>query len=168
MCFQSAPIRYDDLVLEDIPDLIAMIRGVFLEFMAPAYTQEGVDYFLSGLEPAAIVTRLSSEDRFIIVARDNTTIVGAVEVKNHTHISLLFTAKDYHQKGIAKELLRLAITRCRETLPSLESITLNSSAYAQPVYQRLGFEPTGSQQERNGMIFTPMAMALTLPSLSET
>lgn len=156
----AAPLRYADLLPGDIPGLVAMIRDVFFEFMAPAYTEEGIAYFLSGLEPAALSARLASEDRFMLVAKDGDILAGAVEVRGHSHISLLFTAKDYHRRGIAKELVRLAVSRCREALPSLTAVTLNSSAFALPVYQRLGFRPTGPRQERNRMVFTPMALKL--------
>ena len=37
-----------------------------------------------------------------------------------------------------------------------EEMTVNSSPYAVPAYQKLGFEATEAQQLKDGIIYTPM------------
>ena len=41
-------------------------------------------------------------------------------------------------------------------IPSNVPVTVNSSLYAVPVYQRLGFEADSPPQRRNGLDFVPM------------
>jgi predicted GNAT family N-acyltransferase len=69
---------------------------------------------------------------------------------------LLFVDKSYHKRGIAKELLRIAITDIHETYSEAEEITINSSPYAVRIYERLGFIATDSMQEKDGIIYLPM------------
>ena len=45
-------------------------------------------------------------------------------------------------------------------------MTVNSSPYAVPVYHKLGFKDTGSEQMVNGLRFTPMELN-TIPVLSD-
>lgn len=43
-----------------------------------------------------------------------------------------------------------------------EIMTVNSSPYAVPVYEKLGFHATGSEQTVNGLRFTPMERVMEL------
>jgi len=39
-------------------------------------------------------------------------------------------------------------------------VTLNSSFYAVKAYEQMGFVITGEQQEKDGIVFIPMALTL--------
>ncbi|WP_259330455.1 GNAT family N-acetyltransferase, partial [Phocaeicola vulgatus] len=57
---------------------------------------------------------------------------------NGKHISLFFIKPEYHRHGLGKKLFHYAST----LHPSIET-TVNSSTYAIPFYQSLGFAVVG-------------------------
>jgi predicted GNAT family N-acyltransferase len=50
---------------------------------------------------------------------------------------------------------------CHANTPELSEISVNSSAYAVPIYEKLGFRPVGNEQVKNGIAFIPMVLKLT-------
>ena len=144
----------------------ALVGRVFNEFVAPDYSPEGVEEFFKFAAPAALRNR-DGDTHIVLLAEEKTELAGVLEARDCKHISLLFVEKGFHRKGIAKELLRLAIRECRKRLPDLRSVTVNSSPFAIPAYRKMGFLETGPSREVNGIIFVPMVCALDelLPSL---
>jgi len=82
-------------------------------------------------------------------------------MRDYNHVSLLFVARDYQRKGIAKELLNQAIQICQGYKPQLLEISVNSSSFAVPIYEKLGFYRVGERQVRNGIGFIPMILNLS-------
>ncbi len=137
-----------------------VVIRTFNEFVAPGYSAEGLSSFYQYVTPEALEKRLF-EGHFILVAFDTEakTIVGAIEVRNHNHISLLFVDKAYHRQRIARQLFGRALNNCYRWSPiraMSEGITVNSSPYAVPIYEKLGFKKTGDEQVKNGIRFVPM------------
>ena len=66
------------------------------------------------------------------------------------HIALFFVQEQYQGRGIGKALFRWVSSAAAGPL------TVNSSPYAEKIYQRLGFLPTGPEQVRDGIRYTPM------------
>ena len=94
-------------------------------------------------------------EQVVLVAEQDSDLVGVIEMLNCDHIAMLFVST--RRKGIAKELIRGALAECRRRRPGVNRITVNSSPFAEPVYSRMGFRATGPLQEKNGIIFVPMA-----------
>jgi predicted GNAT family N-acyltransferase len=59
-------------------------------------------------------------------------------------------------KGIGRCLLSHAIALCQQERPDLSEVEVHSSPWAVPVYGRLGFRPTGPEQEQCGIRYTRM------------
>ena len=53
-----------------------------------------------------------------------------------------------------------ALGICLNSKPDLQQIDVNSSLYAEPVYEKLGFRQTGAEQVKNGIRFIPMVLDL--------
>ncbi len=138
-----------------------MVARVFNEFVAPGYSAQGVQEFMKYAAPDALLTRAQLH-HFTLLATAQDRVVGMIEVRNHNHISMLFVEKSFQRQGIAAELLRKALDICRAHNPDLTEISVNSSPYAVPVYERLGFRQEKPEQVINGIRFIPMI--LTLPS----
>ena len=81
-------------------------------------------------------------------------------LRNLTHISLLFVKKSHHKRGIAKELLRLAIEYILKVNPDVQEITVNSSPYAVEIYNKLEFIATDDMLEKDGILFKLMKKSL--------
>ncbi len=144
----------------DLLQVTQLVTKVFNQFEAPEYYPEGVSNFLRYNDVDAFRKRISI-NHFVLVARNGETIVGAIEVQNNDHICLLFVDAAYHQQGIGKTLLRAALARCVKNDPKVDEITVNSSPFAVPIYQRLGFVANGGEKVQDGIRFIPMTLSLT-------
>lgn len=135
----------------------SLVEKVFHEFVAPDYEAHGIEAFFKFASPLALAQR-AGPDQVVIVAEQGPDLAGIIEVRNCEHIALLFVS--LRGKGIAKELISRSIEECRKRRPGLKRITVNSSPFAEPIYSRMGFRPTGPFQKKKGITFEPMARDL--------
>ena len=70
---------------------------------------------------------------------------------NRKHICCFFVKAQYHRQGIGKSLWEYLLNNSEN-----EEFTVNSSPYAVPVYHKLGFVDTDSEQLTDGIRYTPM------------
>jgi len=132
---------------------------VFNEFIAPEFSLEGVHEFQRYIQPNALLAR-SHANHFTVIGVVQDQVVGMIEVRDYSHISLLFVAPEYHRQGIAKTLWHKALQICLTNEPELLEVSVNSSPYAALIYEKLGFRRIGDKQVRNGITFIPMVMNL--------
>lgn len=137
-----------------------LVARSFNEFIAPGFPEEGIEEFFKYANPRSLGKR-SEGSHFVLVAEIEGIIAGMVEVREVRHISMLFVDKAHHGKGIGRELVRLAIERIMSEQPSSENVTVYSSRFAVPFYERLGFTKTSEEKTIYGVVHIPMA--LTLP-----
>jgi len=155
----SETFTYRQMKAEDFLEVSNFVTGVFNGLIALEFSSEGVQEFHRYVEPTAFRAR-SQTNHFSLIALAQTKIVGVIEMRDYNHVSLLFVAQDYQRKGIAKELLNQAIQICQEYEPQTSEISINSSSFAVPIYEKLGFYRVGERQVRNGIGFTPMILKL--------
>lgn len=136
-----------------------LVLESFEEFIRHEYSQEGIDEFRRYAQPEALALR-SRADHCVLVATLTDRIAGVIEIRQHDHISLLFVDRRLQRKGIAKDLLQKALEVMRTAKPDLERVTVNSSRYGVPVYEKLGFHQTGPERTVNGIAFIPMVLRL--------
>ncbi|MDJ0707229.1 MAG: GNAT family N-acetyltransferase [Leptolyngbyaceae cyanobacterium MO_188.B28] len=152
-------LTYRPLSTKDILEVSELAARVFNQFVAPDYASEGVQEFHRYIQPSAFRARAQT-NHFSLITLEQGKVVGVIEMRGHNHISLLFVAPEFQRQGIAKELLRRALQICRANDPRLSKISVNSSSYAAPIYERLGFRRAGEKQVRNGISFLPMVLKL--------
>ena len=136
-----------------------LIKKVYDEFVSIDYTKEGNDFFYDGIKPSHIADRQSKQIN-ILVAMDDSQIVGMIEVRNNNTISLLFVNKDYQGKGIAGNLFREALKIYKQRNPNLDKFYVHASPFSIPIYKKLGFVETDVMQEENGIKYLPMEMTI--------
>lgn len=136
-----------------------LVARSFNEFIAPDFAEEGIEEFFNYANPRSLAKR-SEGSHFVLVAEADGEIVGMIEVREMSHISMLFVDKAHHGKGIGRELLRLALEHIKSESSPPEEITVNSSRFAVPFYQSLGFAKTSEEKTINGVVHIPMALAL--------
>ena len=153
--YQIIPINTDTSSIEKAMNLV---WGVFLEFEAPEYSDEGIREFKNFITPQAVESRIANAELFVWGCFDGNKIVGVIATRPPCHISLLFVDKAYHRKGIAKALYQTVMGHYRDNSDYTE-MTVNSSPYALEAYRRLGFLDTDSEQTVNGLRFIPMKHA---------
>jgi GNAT superfamily N-acetyltransferase len=115
---------------------------------AASFARENDETGLRGFIGAGIVYHVAEEDG---------TIVGFIAVRQASHLFHMFVDKAHHRKGIAKALWAVARQAALDA-GNPGYFTVNSSNYAVPVYEALGFVRTEPMQCKNGIKYNPMKL----------
>ena len=142
----------------DLKQALDLVNRVFSEFVAVDYSEQGNKTFNDYLKIKydEVLNDTQTGRKKIWGYYQNGEIIGVVAIRDTSHIALMFVDKQHHRKGISK-LLFDSVLEYTEKNEEVTQITVNSSPYAVPVYERLGFIKTDEQQEQNGIIYIPMA-----------
>jgi GNAT superfamily N-acetyltransferase len=133
-----------------------IVNNVFNEFVGKDYSEEGNKSFKEYIKPQNIIERLNNKDNYFFIAKYNNEIIGMLEIRNNDHIALFFVRKEFHNKGVGKILLNNYITIIRQENTGINTITVNSSIYAEKIYSKLGFIRTDEIKEKDGIKYIPM------------
>jgi hypothetical protein len=66
-----------------------LVTSTFQRDVAPLYAQEGIREFLSYANPSALKNR-QAQNHVVLVASQDESIVGMLELRDYCHVSLLF------------------------------------------------------------------------------
>ncbi len=153
------PISFRPMKPGEEAGAVDFVLSVFTEFVAPQFSQEGIAEFKKFICADAFAERLSAGN-IILLAESGPKIVGIIEMRENSHIALLFVESLYQCKGIGKELIRRSIEICRNRRPDIKKITVNSSPNAYNAYKKYGFRGIDDEKVKNGIRFIPMALIL--------
>ena len=141
----------------EVREALDLATEVFLEFEAPDYQPEGVEVFRQFIENDEFILKCQNGVCPIYAAFDEGKMVGMMGMRqDRAHITLAFTRKEYHRRGVATSIFRFLLEDVLQNNPSLKEITLNSSPYGKPFYLHIGFLPQSEEKEMGGVRFTPM------------
>ena len=131
------------------------IKELFFESIANLYDNMGREVFLEYIHPIALQERFEEGQRFsqYVVIRQE-VLLGWMEVRDDSHISMLFVHKDYQRRGIGKNLIQIAIDNAIHT--NNQALTLNSSPNSIEAYLTLGFTLLSDLSMINGVKFYEM------------
>jgi Acetyltransferases len=139
-----------ELNRDEFATAIELAWEVFKEYEAPEYSEQGIQEFYASIHDAQFLSRLR-----IYGAIEGNDIVGVIATRNNgSHIALFFVNGKYHKQGIGTSLFKYVYGNYHST------ITVNSSPYAIPVYQHLGFKEVDTEKVTNGLRYTPMECKL--------
>lgn len=116
----------------------------------------GAEALLSSIEPHAIRQYIESEEFQYFAGLIQDKIIGVVAVREGRHLFHLFVAEPYQGKGWARRLWEHA----KQVAFCTGRITVNSTLFAVPVYERFGFNKLGEKVETKGIAYVPMAIEL--------
>ena len=140
------PFQIRRLRENEIPAALDLAWAVFLEFEAPEYPEEGVQTFRAYLDDPAKTGSMTFYGAF-----DGAELVGTIFVRPPQHIGGFFVRGDHHRKGIGRALFDAV-----KQDDNRQAFTVNSSPFAVEVYRHLGFTTTDTEQQADGIRFTPM------------
>jgi len=157
-----------ELGKSDIRQALDLVSRVFTEFVAVDYSEQGIKTFEGFLKIRyeEVSNGVQTEYKRIWGYYQDGEIAGVIATREVSHIALMFVDKQHHKKGIAKQLVNTVLAELREKA-GVTQVTVNSSPYAVKVYERLGFIKTDEQQEKNGIIYFPMAYTIQEPAKNE-
>ena len=131
----------------EIQKALELIWETFLQFEAPDYSEEGIKSFKDFIDDEAMVNTLE-----FFGAYENGELRGVIATnENRKHICCFFVKAKYHRQGIGRTLWEYVLNHSERNV-----FTVNSSPYAVPVYRKLGFVETDTEQLADGMRYTPM------------
>ncbi len=147
----------------------ALVAEVFGEFVAPLYGEEGRAEFARYIDPARIRERSHGRegalgDHLLLVAVEGDgpeALLGAMELRGCTHVSLLFVHGRRQRGGIGRALARQAAALARAR--GAKQLTVNASPNGVPAYESFGFRVTAAEQLLHGIRFVPMSLTLEEP-----
>lgn len=131
----------------ELPKAIELSWQVFTITSKEDFNDEGLEFFKSFIYNEKYIDEITFYGSF-----NNKVLTGILGIKNNgKHISLFFIKPEYHRQGLGKTLFHYVFA----LHPSIET-TVNSSTYAIPFYQSLGFAVVGEKQNYHGLCSTPM------------
>jgi GNAT superfamily N-acetyltransferase len=131
------------------------LQEIFLDSISPLYDDLGTETFLNYIDPERLQERNREGDRYSqFLIEDSEGIVGFMEFRDGSHVSLLFVKKVHQRKGWGKKLLDFAESLAKEHHHS--DMTLNASPNSKEAYLTLGFIEQSELRMVNGVIFFEM------------
>jgi GNAT superfamily N-acetyltransferase len=139
--------------------LCALIIDVFMQNVAPDYSDQGVQFFRGISTPADLGARITDGD-YVFVAEEEGEVIGIIWTRDANHISRFFVRCDRQRHGVGKKLFARLIDTIVQYHGNISSITVNSSPFALKAYEKMGFVRTAEEQTGNGMRYIPMTYAI--------
>jgi len=152
-------MKIESIELEDIGSAGILIKKVFDEFAASGYSKNGAAHFYKVIREEAIRERLLNGN-LIFVAKNCNKIIAYIEIMGLNHIYLLFVDKEFQRKGIGRKLIDFSLNILLKNSSNFREVTVNSTAFAVNVYEKLGFEKIADFQMKDGIISFPMKRAV--------
>ena len=126
-------------------------KNAYIESEDESYSKQGIETFCNFVDNKKITKSFKVYGAF-----EDNVLKGIIATdRRKRHISLFFVDKFSQGKGIGKKLMNIVIDDNENSF-----ITVNSSRYAVPIYQNLGFIKTEEEKEQDGLKFTPMKLIL--------
>ena len=136
---------------DEIAAAAALARESFHAAVAPLFTEEGIRTFLGFASDEAVLKR-SRENCLTMIACEGERIVGMMQLREGTHLAMLFVRPGHERKGIGRALVDAAMSRCATPV-----LTVKSSPNAVGAYVRFGFSPKSAEEVVEGIRVVPMA-----------
>ena len=160
-----AEVTYRPMRAGEEEGLSRLVMRAFDEFVAPDLPPEGRERFSDHASPIRLGAPERQQETVVAVIEGRPVGVGRIGRRNETpHVDLLFVEKEKHGQGIARELVKRLLDIARKNDSAAECVTVNATRFAVPFYARAGFAPSGEERTENGIISTPMEVALAASS----
>ena len=126
-------------------------KKVYIESKDESYSEQGIETFCNFVNNKEITKSFKVYGAF-----EDNVLKGLIATDSQKrYICLFFVDKVSQGKGIGKELMRVVVNNNENSY-----ITVNSSRYAVPIYEKLGFIKMEEEKEQDGLKFTPMKLIL--------
>lgn len=142
--------------VEDAEPISALMIALAEDFILKDFSEEGRAYFLGEHTPGKVRERLLSGHRFFLAEQD-AGLAGVSALRGESHLYYLFVARPFHRRGVGRQLWNAVKEACLVSGYG-GPVTVNSSAYAVPVYERFGFVRSGPPDMSRGVEHHPMVL----------
>ena len=144
-------IEINQLLNKEKDEALLFVKKVYIESKDESYSEQGIETFCNFVNNKEITKSFKVYGAF-----EDNILKGVIATdKRKRHINLFFVDKVSQGKGIGKKLMRVVVNNNENSY-----ITVNSSRYAVPIYEKLGFVKIEEEKEQDGLKFTPMKLVL--------
>jgi GNAT superfamily N-acetyltransferase len=140
-------LEYRDMAPGEEREVLGLVMRGFDELVRPDFSDDGATEFERAASSFVID---HPAGHHITVAERDGAIVGMIDIRDGSHVCLFFVDAGARRVGVGRRLM------ASTTGNGCSAITVNSSPWAVPVYESLGFVATGPEIERNGIRAVPM------------
>lgn len=151
----AASVRIRPMSDADIALVAALLESLAREHIVHEFEPQAKELFLTKNNENSIREFVTQGFRYH-VAELNDRIIGFVGVRDNNHLYHLFVAKEFQRQGLGRQLWNVARAECLAA-GNPGRFTVNSSNNAVAIYERLGFLRVGPVQNRDGVLYNPMA-----------
>jgi len=142
---------------DDASAISALILSLAQHFTLKA-DGSGAETFLLALQPSGIERNIEVAEFVYYVGTVDGQLAGVVAVRGKTHLYHLFVDEAFQRRGLAKALWSYVKAEYEWPCASVAT-TVNSTPFALPFYEAVGFRTTGPRVETNGIAFIPMKLS---------
>ena len=144
-------IEIKQLLNNEKDEALLFAKRVFIESEDESYSEQGIETFCNFVNNKKITKSFKVYGAF-----EDNVLKGIIATdRRKRHISLFFVDKVSQGKGIGKELMSVIVNNNGNSY-----ITVNSSRYGIPIYEKIGFIKIEEEKEQDGLKFTPMKLIL--------
>ncbi len=140
-------------------EAMALAWKTFQRFEADVYGYVGTRNFEDFITDPVLHRMFIMGSYQMFVALDSSRIVGMITLRGSTHVSLLFVDEEYHRQGIGRALVEY-LENYLATEVGVRRLTVNASPYGVEFYHKLGFTDVRPEEQKDGIIYTPMEFIL--------
>ena len=130
----------------DIDEIVALIQPYIIDF---AISTEGEEKF----NRTMIEKLLEMPSMQYFVFEKNEQFIGVIAYRQPAHLFHFFVHQNFQRQGVGKQMWQFVENKIKE---NSSSVTVNSSCYAQAIYEKFGFTTISSVIENGGLRYIPM------------
>ena len=142
-------------IFEEYEILSKFLINIFNKSISHLYNELGNEEFINHVHSNKLTERGSDITCYAqYLLKDDEEILGFLETRESSHITLLFVKIEEQRKGYGKLLLNHAEEIAKST--GFNFITLNSSPNSLTAYENWGFMRESDEKCLNGIRYFPM------------
>ncbi|MGN1132149.1 MAG: GNAT family N-acetyltransferase [Ruminococcus sp.] len=132
---------------------LPLVWKVFCDYEAVNYPESGKQIFWDSIHSEEYLDSLTAYGAY-----ENRELLGIIATRNSgRHIALFFVDGNHHRQGIGKKLWNTVLSE-----NTSQVITVHSSMYAVPIYEKLGFSVTDDIKNDKGIQYVPMEYKMVI------
>ena len=144
-------IEIKQLFNNEKDEALLFAKKVYIESKDNSYSEQGIETFCNFVDNKKITKSFKVYGAF-----EDNILKGVIATdRRKRHINLFFVDKVSQGKGVGKKLMNIVVNNNENSY-----ITVNSSRYGVPIYEKLGFVKMVEEKEQDGLKFTPMKLIL--------
>lgn len=145
---------------QEVLEALHLVWDVFVQDVAPYYTEEGVKSFSQFIQYENIEQKMRTEGMMLLGAYEGTVLKGVGAIHPSGHISLLFVKKQEQRKGVGRQIFQALCSLAVQTF-HVTKVTVNAAPGSVEAYRHFGMRDVAPEQMEHGMRYTPLEMWIT-------